>query len=269
MTPIRVLSLGAGVQSSALLYMMIDGVIPKADHAIFADTGWEPEDVYEHLRYLESLMKRNGIEFHQVNKGNIRDDFLSDGTRFASMPLHIKNPQGKKAMIRRQCTNEYKIGPLLKKQRELAGLKSGQRHKDHLMTTVIGISYDESQRMRDAAFPWLRNDYPLVDGRITRQDCIDYAIKHSYQTPPRSACIGCPFKSNDEWRLLKDKPKEWEDAVAFDAQLRINDRLVKRFNGQAYLHSSMKPLPEVDLRSESELGILNLFDQECEGMCGV
>lgn len=269
MTPVRVLSLGAGVQSSALLYMMIDGLIPKADHAIFADTGWEPDDVYEHLKYLESLMNDNGIEFHVVRKGNIRDDFLNDGTRFASMPLHIMNHGGKKAMIRRQCTNEYKIGPLLKKQRQLAGLRPGQRHKDHLMTTVIGISYDESQRMRDPQFSWLRNDYPLVDRKITRLDCVEYAKKNGYRTPPRSACIGCPFKSNDEWRLLKSKPKEWEDAVRFDAELRTNERLRRRFNGQAFLHSSMKPLPEVDLRSEAELGIMNLFDQECEGMCGV
>jgi hypothetical protein len=34
----------------------------------------------------------------------------------------------------------------------------------------------------------------------------------------------------------------------------------------------MKPLDEVDLRTEQEKGVLGLFDgfnQECEGMCGV
>ena len=39
--PLRILSLGAGVQSSAVLLMSCDGVLPKLDCAIFADTGWE------------------------------------------------------------------------------------------------------------------------------------------------------------------------------------------------------------------------------------
>lgn len=267
---IRVLSLGAGVQSSALLYMMIDGIIPKADHAIFADTGWEPAKVYEHLNYLKQLMDNADIMFHQVTAGNIRQDMLSGG-RFTTMPFHLANDNGSKGIIRRQCTSEYKINPLLKKQRELAGLKPGQRHKDHLMTTVIGISYDESQRMRDPAFPWLRHDYPLVDRRITRQDCINYATKHGYRTPPRSACIGCPFKSNDEWRRLRDEQSdEWQDAVEFDTAIRNpENKVVKLLRGTAYLHQSLKPLAEADLRTNQEKGILSLFDQECEGMCGL
>jgi len=267
--PLRVLSLGAGVQSTTLLLMMIRGEIPKADHAIFADTGWEPQAVYDHLEYLKPMMVDAGIKLHIVSKGNIREDFVSGVTRFASMPLHIKNKDGKKGMIRRQCTAEYKIKPINKKQRELAGLKSGQRCKEHRITTVIGISYDESQRMRDPAFPWIQNEYALVDRKITRQDCLDWNAKHGYKKPPRSACIGCPFKSQEEWRLLKTTPVEWADAVDFDSGLRTNERLLARFNGKAYLHSSAKPLGEVDLRSDSELGIFSLFDQECAGMCGV
>lgn len=266
---IRVLSLGAGVQSSALLYMMIDGIIPKADHAIFADTGWEPAQVYEHLDYLKELMIPAGITFHQVSAGNIREDALS-GKRFASMPFYVRNEDGTKGIVRRQCTAEYKIQPLIKKQREIAGLKPGQRHKNHLMTTVIGISYDESQRMRDPAFPWLLNDYPLVDRRITRQDCIDYANKYGYRTPPRSACIGCPFKSNYEWRRLKDEmPTEWQDAVEFDQAIRRTETKSKRLTGSLFLHKDAVPLTEADLRTDQEKGIFTLFDQECEGMCGV
>jgi len=267
--PIRVLSLGAGVQSTALLLMMIHGEIEKADAVIFADTGWEPKAVYEHLGWLESLMKENDMPFYKVSKGNIRNDFITGGTRFASMPLHILNKDGKKAMVRRQCTSEYKIQPLLKKQREIAGLGKGQRCKEHRITTIIGISYDESQRMRDPQFSWIHHEYPLVDRKITRQDCIKWCVDKKYPKPPRSACIGCPFKSQDEWKHLKTMPMEWADAVEFDNFLRTNERLVKRFNGQAFLHSSNKPLEEVDLRTNQEQGIFSLFDMECEGMCGI
>jgi hypothetical protein len=46
---LRLLSLGAGVQSTAVLLLACDGVIPCFDHALFADTGWEPRQVYENL----------------------------------------------------------------------------------------------------------------------------------------------------------------------------------------------------------------------------
>ena len=269
MYPLRVLSLGAGVQSTTTLLMAIHGELPKPDHVVFADVGWEPKAVYDHLDRLKALMVKHEIPFHKVTKGNIRQDFIDGETRFASMPLFVINEQGKKGMIRRQCTSEYKIGPLLKKQRELAGLKTGQRCKEHRITTVIGISYDESQRMRDPAFPWIQNEYPLVDLRMTRQDCLKWCAGQGYEQPPRSACIGCPFKSQEEWRALKKDPEAWADAVDFDKYLRTNPRLVARFNGAAYLHRDCVPLDEVDLRTNEEKGIFSLFDMECEGMCGL
>ena len=121
--PIRVLSLGAGVQSTAVLLMMIHGEIPKADHVIFSDTGWEPAAVYKHLAKLEIVMAENDMPFHKVSAGNIRQDFMESETRFATMPLYTLNREGQKSMLQRQCTNEYKIQPLLKVQRQLAGLK--------------------------------------------------------------------------------------------------------------------------------------------------
>jgi len=268
--PIRVLSLGAGVQSTTLLLMMLEGEIEMADHVVFADVGWEPENVYAHLDKLKVLMEKANIPFHQVTAGNLRADALNpEGGRYANPPFFVKDQEGKMGMVRRQCTSEYKIAPLMKKQRELAGLVPRQRSKEHLITTLIGISLDESQRMRDPAFDWLRNEYPLIDLRMTRQDCLKWCKEHGFDKPPRSACIGCPFKSQEEWRLLKEQPKEWADAVSFDKQLRTNEHLVERFNGKVYLHRSGLPLDEVDLRTNDEKGIWSLFDMECEGMCGL
>lgn len=267
--PLRVLSLGAGVQSTTLLLMMLHGEIPMADHVVFADVGWEPKRVYEHLEWLRGLMEKANIPFHVVSKGNIRNDFLSENTRSASMPLHLLGEDGKAGMMRRQCTAEYKIKPLMKKQRELAGLKPGQRCKEHRITTIIGISIDESQRMKDPAFPWIQNEYPLVDRRISRQDCLDWCAEHGYALPPRSACIGCPFKNGEEWRALKDNPEEWADAVEFDNALRTMPHIVAKFRGIPFLHQSKQPLTEVDLRTDEQKGIWSLFDMECEGMCGL
>lgn len=43
MPRLKVLSLGAGVQSTTVLLMSWAGELPPLDCAIFADTGWEPQ----------------------------------------------------------------------------------------------------------------------------------------------------------------------------------------------------------------------------------
>jgi hypothetical protein len=274
--PLRILSLGAGVQSTTLLYMMVKGEIELPDHVIFSDTGWEPKPVYEHLAKLEELMQQHNILFHKVTAGNIRSDVLrTDGSRVALLPTYMKNPNNSKGMMQRQCTAEYKINPAMKKHRELVGLKPRQQSKEHLGTTIFGISYDEIQRMKDPPFSWLRNEYPLIDMKLTRQMCLDWCEQHGYELPPRSACIGCPFKSDHEWRLLRDTmPDEWQDAVDFDNEYREAVRVRGKLSSIPFLHKSLIPLGEVDLRTSKEKGQFSLFgedqfDQECEGMCGV
>lgn len=271
--PLRILSLGAGVQSTTLLYMAISGDIEPFDAAIFADTGWEPKAVYDHLEKLKPVIEAAEIPLHIVSNGNIRADALDPSHRFASMPIFVQNSDGTKGMGRRQCTSEYKIKPVVQKQRELAGLKPRQRSKEHLVDSIVGISWDESQRMRDASFPWMRNVYPLIDLRMTREDCLRWMKDNGHDRPPRSACIGCPFKSQEEWIYLKETSTEdFEDAVDFDEKIRQGyARNSENFKGKAFLHRSMIPLREVDLSTNEERGVLSLFPEweaECLGMCG-
>jgi hypothetical protein len=51
---LRVLSLGAGVQSTTVALMIEKGEIPKVDCAIFADVKAEPQEVYKHLDWLKT-----------------------------------------------------------------------------------------------------------------------------------------------------------------------------------------------------------------------
>ena len=119
----KVISLGAGVQSSTLYLMSSRGEVERADLAIFADTGWEPKAVYEHLERLKAIP--DGIEIVTVSKGNLREDAINrDGSGFASIPLFTKDGMNKISMLRRQCTREYKVTEL---QREMR--KRGERYK--------------------------------------------------------------------------------------------------------------------------------------------
>lgn len=254
--PNRILSLGAGVQSSTVLMMMKHGEIKSAEVAIFADTGWEPKAVYD---WLDTLEKISPIPIIRTSHGNIREDALDTTRRFASMPLHILNKEGGHGMLKRQCTREYKITPIEQAIRAHVGVK-------HLRTrtieTVIGISYDEIHRMKKPRMAWQRNVYPLVDMQITRQDCKTWMREHGYPEPPRSACIGCPFRRNVEWAKLT--AEEFSDAVEFDEQIRRSNR----FETSAYLHNQLIPLREVNLGVVGE-DDGTMFDAECEGMCGL
>ena len=270
---LRILNLGAGVQSTTVLLMSNHGEIPKLDHIVFADTGWEPKAVYNHLEWLKSVASDASIPLHIVQQGNIRNDALVsqvrgkviDGVRWASMPLFTLSADGERGMIRRQCTSALKVRPIEQFiRRQLLNLAKRQRAPANSVTQVFGISIDEFQRMRSSAEKWKSYSYPLVEKRISRMGCLAWLERHGYPEPPRSACIGCPYHSDTEWRDLKrNRTDEWMDAVDFDDAIRNCEGM----RGQMFLHRSCRPLSEVDLRTDFDKGQLPLWQGECDGVC--
>lgn len=274
----RVLSLGAGVQSSCVLLMSCRGLLPRLDYAVFADTGWEPRAVYDNLAWLESVAAEHGIRVARVGSRNIKDDALQsqvrglvgDGDRHASMPLFVLGPNGQRGMIKRQCTSEYKIRPITRFiRRTVLGLRPRQRIPQGVIVHHwYGISADESRRMRGPDAAWYENHYPLCDWpasytgkRWTRHACMTWLAEHyPGRTFPRSACIGCPYHTNSEWAALT--PDEFADAVEVDRALRKCGGM----RGDVYLHRDCVPLEEVDLRSDIDRGQGELWS-ECCGVC--
>jgi len=70
---LRILSLGAGVQSSTLALKIKQGEIPMVDAGIFADTKGEPKAVYD---WLEWLKKQLNFPVHTVTYRDLRQDIL-------------------------------------------------------------------------------------------------------------------------------------------------------------------------------------------------
>ena len=269
MTMLRVLSLGAGVQSTTLALMAAHGEIEPPDVAIFADTQWEPRAVYEHLAWLRSP---NVLPFpvNIVTRGDIREGIRerrnTTGGRFAAIPWYGINPDGSKAMGRRQCSSEYKLTPIMWEIRRLLGKGRRAAILPGSVEVLIGISKDEAHRMKEARQAYMVNRYPLVERGMTRNDCLRWLQKHDYPTPPKSACIGCPFTNNDRWREMKaHRPAEWAEAVEYDCILRTGDARGLRMT--EFMHPDRVPLDEVDLSVDDRQP--DLFGNECEGMCGV
>lgn len=244
------------------------------DIAIFADTQSEPKEVYDHLEWL---MSPNVLPFpvRIVTAGSLRDEIIDAGegrpNKYGRAPFFVKNEDGSSGMINRQCTQDYKIEPILKEVRSILGLKPRQWWpKEQVVEQWIGISTDEASRMKPSRIGAIENRWPLIEKRMTRWDCLLWLERNGYPRPPKSACTFCPFRTDMEWRRMRDEqPDAFADAIQVDQRLRQQDRPLRVIKGKLFVHRSLTPLEDVDLSSVEDRGQLNLFNNECEGMCGV
>ncbi len=269
MSELTVISLGAGVQSSAMALMAAHGEItPMPDCAVFADTQAEPARVYEWLDWLESQLP---FPIYRVSKGSLREAVISGGygQRFAAPPFYTTSPRGRReGLLRRQCTREYKVEPIERELRRLAGYKPRQRIPAGTVEQWIGISWDEMQRMKMARNAWCVNRWPLIEARMTRLHCLEWMLDHGYNDlPKKSSCTFCPYHDDATWREMRESdPASWADAVMVDEAIRTG---FEKTTQQLFVHRSCTPLSEVDLTDPHADQVAFTFADECDGMCGL
>lgn len=244
---LQILSLGAGVQSTAIALMACGGTLPGLNAAIFADTGWEPDAVYQQVDRLDNELTAAGIPLYRVSNGNLRHDSIDPNHRFASIPYHVRNADGSHGLGRRQCTSEYKLVPIQRKCRELLGAKPPRFRtvsRGNVAVQWIGFSTDEIHRVNDKHdVLYLKKRYPLIELGMSRKDCERWLERSGWGHTVKSACIGCPFHGNKTWRDMRDnRPDEWADAIAFDAAIRKGGARGLPSRGEAFLHPSRVPL---------------------------
>jgi 3'-phosphoadenosine 5'-phosphosulfate sulfotransferase (PAPS reductase)/FAD synthetase len=260
MKPLRVLSLGAGVQSSALALMMRHDEIEPADLVVFADTGDEPAAVYF---WLDWLVKEMRMPFVSVKAGDgyaaAVEAACKTGCRVSTPPLYTSSG----GMLARQCTWDYKVMPIRRHVRRI--LAKGQT-----CVMVRGISWDEQQRAKPSDVQYIEHDHPLctLGSQLTRQDCKRWLASKGYPVPPRSACRMCPYRCNAGWAEMRDRsPSDFDQACKWDEMLR---RGLPKVKDECYIHKSRVPLREADLSTDIERGQLPLPGfGDCEGMCGI
>jgi len=275
MHDLEVLSLGAGVQSSILALASAKGELPPVSAAIFADTGAEPKSVYTWLDWLEGQLPFPVYRVSQA-QGNLAEECLqvhthqTNGTTYLRVlvPFFTLGKDGERGILPRKCTGDYKIAPIRRRVRSLLEA-TGKSIRNGKVRQHIGISTDEAHRMRDSGPSYIDNYYPLVEAGWSRSDCLEWAKQAGIPKPPRSACMFCPFHSDKEWMRLRDEePDAFAGAIQFEKDIRhklkTTDQL--RASGEVFLHSSRRLLSEVEFRDEFQL---NLWGNECEGMCGL
>lgn len=278
---IRILSLGGGIQSTTMALMASQNQFAyKPDFAIFADTGWEPSYIYDTLDNLENL-----IDFPILRVGTGRklsDDVFygmkPSGSFGVKIPVHLKNGSKSAGMMKRECTTDYKIEPIRKKARELAGIRFRQKTLPQTSIEMwLGITKDEILRVKPSRETYIQHRYPLIEEKdLDRNDCIRWLHdNHPNLKVRKSACIGCPYRGTSAWvEVKRDDPQGFERAVEIDTRMREPGHPWSGLlQNQAYLHSRRIPLDEavkldeIAFDSQSKTDSPD-FIEACEGLCG-
>lgn len=264
----KILSCGAGMQSSALHLMSCENALAKIrgeppvwpqvpiyDISIFCDLGFEPPWVKKQVEFLANAGHSCGVPL-VILDSPLYTDFMENfgERRTISIPWWTIKEDGHKSKMPRNCTIDYKVELISKYVRwELLGYKKGQRLRDEdkkAREMHMGFSAEEARRCKENPNPMFVNKFPLVEMGLTRADNYAY-IKDVWGLETRaSACAFCPFHKNYFFKYLREnEPEQFAQVVGVDELLR-----------------DKKPKPPMDsdlFISRSRKRLMDLTDEDC------
>lgn len=194
-----ILSFGGGLNSTALLVYLIKNKKPL-DSIIFADTGNEFDYTYENVKFYQNYAKSFNIEFSIVTNTKYNKDLYTYCWDKKIIP----------SRMRRDCTTKFKVSPI----RRFIKNKFG---KKETFVFYIGISLEESHRMRDSDVKYIKNEYPLIDEKIDREGCKKLLEKENLPIPDKSGCFFCPFTKKQNWIDMSiNKPQLFKKSILLE-----------------------------------------------------
>ena len=207
----KVFSSGGGVQSTAAQVLAAQG---KIDYRVFlfANVGDDSENP-DSLAYVHDVLiphaAAHGLEFHELRRQTNNSETLLQKTRHEHRSIKIPVRMKNGAPGARSCTQDFKRAVI--RQRLGAG--------EHVVG--LGISRVAIGRMRtDSGYKNIVNEYPLIDLRLRRTDCLRIVAEAGLPTPPKSACWFCPFHNQAAWHDLRLKhPGLFAAAVELEREL--------------------------------------------------
>jgi hypothetical protein len=221
--PAHVLSFGAGVNSVALMVVLLERKYPL-DEVVFADTGAEVPETYAYVEMAGEYLRRAGVPMTVVRPTARAVGLYETAWRRRVIP----------SAIWRWSTRDFKVGPLARHYR--------QRYSS--VAQYLGIAFDEIERMKPSSVANVENVYPLVELRITRKECLTLIAAAGLPTPVKSGCFFCPFNSLDRWRWLHEThPDLFERAIALEERSKHYPR--QRLTDQVFRGRATMPLREL------------------------
>ena len=178
----HVLSFGSGVNTFGLMVLLVREKMPF-DVAVFADTGCELPETYQALDVARGYLERHGIELKVVKSKS-------------GMSLFEKCAERKvlPSTLWRWSTRDFKITPIHAYYRSLG---------THI-NEYLGIAYDEVERMKESREDYITSLFPLIDRKMTREDCIRLIKSARLPVPIKSGCYVCPFSPIWRWKYIHE-----------------------------------------------------------------
>lgn len=223
-TVTRILSFGAGVDSTAIIVYHLYVRSLDIDHVVFADAGAEFPETYDNVELIKTLCEEAGIPFHIVKKGG--ETILEWCLRLGIVPVMAGGAH--------VCSQKFK-GDVIQAWAKL--------NKFENPVYLIGIEADEGHRLRRFSPPKgsvSRYEYPLVDMGMNRAACEDLLKRYGFKVR-KSSCMFCPFMS----------PAEIKETIADPKAKSMVQKVEKRFKNtsaekhQAWIDAGM-PLNKGD-----------------------
>jgi hypothetical protein len=265
--PLSVISYGGGVQSTALLVLAARGEI-HVDAALFANVGDDSEHP-DTLRYVREIAQPYGaaedVPVHVLDRRTRTGDVETLMGRLSkvgsrSLPIPVRMSNGAPGM--RSCTIDFKVRVIAK------WLKAHGASRKHPASVNIGFSFDEAIRMgAGTTRPYERLAYPLIDRRLTREDCKRIIERAGLPVPPKSSCFFCPFHRPSMWaRMRRDEPLLFERSAALEDMLNARRDVLGK--DHVWLTRFAKPLREAVQSEQAGLDFGTGPGETCdEGYC--
>lgn len=265
--PIKAVSYGGGVQSTALLVLAARGEIDFRTF-LFANVGDDSEHpaTLEYIREIAApYAARAGLEVHELKRRRrdgstetLMQRLNRPDTR--SIPIPVRMANG--APGRRNCTADFKIKVIGRWLRD-----HGATAEDPA-TVAIGISLDEihrANRRRSESHEVV--EYPLLGLGLRRDDCADIIADAGLPVPPKSSCFFCPFRTAEAWRHQRRNEPELF-ALSVELEETINRRRAALGRDAVYLTRYGTPLEQAIPREATEDGDVDEDEAACDsGWC--
>lgn len=208
---LRVISFGAGVQTTALAILTAEGKVPNpATHLVFADTKGEHDATYAYIRdHLRPWLARAG-------NGLV----LDERCREPGLYQYAYDRQMVPSINTRWCTSRFKIDVVNAWAKEHGATRADP------VELQIGISVDEAKRARPnkRQRKYVTRRYPLLELGISRADCARIIAEAGLPVPPKSGCWYCPYQRKRQWVELKlHEPEKAELALALEDNARLRN----------------------------------------------
>lgn len=221
-----VVAYGGGKNSTALLVELQKRAI-KPDLILFADTGGERPETYNTVQQVSAWCVAHDmpeIVTVRANGPTLEQDCI---TRHALPSIAYGR--------NKTCSLRWKMQP------QDSYLKTWL-HPDETYRKAIGYDVHEWHRMRTCEDPHVILWYPLVEWKITREQC-EIICNQAGLPCEKSSCFFCPsMKGWEITRLAKQHPELAERAIAMErnAELETIRGLGRNFSWEQLLDAESR-----------------------------